>query len=56
MGEGRKKTKIIGINKDKTLFGYPPVLSSMMWRANWFLVSNRTENKPSNPYGGVNLN
>ena len=51
-----KHQKIIDKNKDKTPFGYPPVLTSMMWRADSFPVCKRTESKLSYPYGGVDLN
>ena len=47
---------IIGKNKDKTPFRYPLFPTSMMRRADCFPVSKRTENKPSYPYGGVDLN
>ena len=49
-GEGRKNPKINGKSKDKTLFSYPPVPPSMMWRVNCFLVSEQTRNKPNSPY------
>ena len=44
-GEGE-----IGKNKEKNPFGYLPVLPSMMWRTDCFLVSTRTENKPDYSY------
>ena len=49
MGRGEKQKKIIGKNKDKTLFGYPLVPTSMMLRVDCFLVSEWTENKPNYP-------
>ena len=55
-GEGRKTQKIIGKNKDKTPFGYPPVPLSMMWRADCFLLSEWVENKPELFLWGVDLN
>ena len=54
-GGGEKTPQIIDKNKDKTPFGYPPIPPSMMWRADCFLVSKQTENKPSYPYGGMEL-
>ena len=55
MGKGRKNKEIIGKNKENLVW-LPSCPLSMMWRADCFPVSERTENKTNYPYGGVDLN